>query len=63
MLQFEKPHSDHAREIYFWRHGREGGGHVTFCSHLTNFTPFWCEWHGWACSEECPVDFDPFEED
>jgi len=55
MLVLEKAHTDHDREIYFWRHGLADGRTVTYSSHHTNFTPHWCDWHNWGSSEPCDL--------
>lgn len=47
----EKKASDPERKVYFWH--SEG---VSMSTHVTQFTPAWCERHGFAFSgEKCPA--------
>ncbi len=49
--------SDDKREIFFWNHIADapGGGYETcsFGTHVTRFTPLWCERHLWAYDRRC----------
>ncbi len=56
--EVSKPASDEARDIFFWSHRAEsltGGEYedLTFSTHVTKFTPNWCEAHGWAFGSRC----------
>jgi len=56
MLELEKPKTDEDRGIYFWCHRIASGKSylvVTYSSHQTNFTPFWCDWCNWGSSVPC----------
>lgn len=42
--------TDQSRGLYFWVSCRE-----QLCSHVTKFTPNWCEQCGWAFASKCPA--------